>query len=221
VPDAARQSEPGTPGATEPISGSRPGADPGSGSGSGFGREGDPLAMLLARPGAACPHCRYSLAGLAGGSPDRCPECGGGLEAGFVGSTGPRRLRTLMALMFGWLAFAGSMNSARWALIVSSYLERQAAFARAGAARGSAVVVVGGRVLAPGGGVPREWWLEVGGWGLLGAVGLFGVVAALRLRAGDTRGEKRLMLLLVLGFCGYWGYHAIQFGLELAGRLGA
>lgn len=194
------------------------------------GRESAPLALLLTRPGAACPHCRYSLTGLAGQSavPDRCPECGGGLEAGLVRSTGPLRLRRLMVLMFAWLAFAGTMNATRRGLLIHDFLDRQAVMARVGSGRtGASISIVGGQIITGGGrgggvsSVPGDWWLEVGGWSVLGLVGLGGAALSLMLTTGQVRREKRLMLLLVLAFLGYWGYHSIQFALELVGRFGA
>lgn len=186
------------------------------------GAPDDVLRLLIALPGAACPHCRYSLAGLSGSAlpTNRCPECGGGLEAGLVRSTGPTRLRRLMVLMFAWLAFAGCMNATRRAVMVHDWYQSQRAMATVRQQRGMAITVIQGRIMAgPTSPPPREWWLELGGWSVLGLLGLGGAIAAWTLRPGQSARERRLVFLLVLGFIGYWGYHAFQFALELVQRL--
>ncbi len=183
------------------------------------------LRAVVSVPGAACPHCRYSLEGLAGegAAATKCPECGGGLVAGLVGGAGSPRMKRLMVLMFAWLAFAGCMNATRRGLAVWDWYDMQAPTQRQGVvARGSSVVVMSGRVLAIGGAptpVPTEWWMELGGWGVLGVLGIGGGVAASLLRTGRVKREKQLLALLVLGFVGYWGYHAFQFVVEIGERL--
>lgn len=175
----------------------------------------DALRAVLVR-GAACPHCRYDLAGLGeqDSLPSACPECGTGLEAGLVGRTGPRRLLHLMTLMFAWLAFAGTMNATRAAVQVHEfYLSPQ--WARLNT--GTFVQTRNGF----GGGwsaIPLRMWLDAGGWSALALLGVGGAVATAIGRA-TPRGEKRLFGLLVLGFVAYWGYHGVLFVSEMLARL--
>lgn len=189
----------------------------------------DPLRALVARPGATCPHCAYSLAGLADApdAPTRCPECGGGLLAGLIGSTGPRLARRLMVLMFAWLACAGVMNATRWWMSIEEFLARQAAMNQAlsqRAAPGSSIAIIRGRIIGPAtppSPVPDEFWGHLAWWSALATVGVGGIVATAFIRPGRVRLEKRLIALLVLAFVGYWGYHAYQFTLDMIRWLGA
>lgn len=184
------------------------------------------LRALVASPGAACPHCTYSLEGLArsGVTPTRCPECGGGLEAGLVRGVGPGRMRRVMVLMFAWLAFAGCMNATRRGIAVFDWLDMQRFVPARTATRSlqggvlnpSTVTITSGpRMTTP---MPTTWWLELGGWSVLGLLGLWGIIATLAL-ATTVQREKRLVVLLVLGFIAYSGYHGFQFAIELAARL--
>lgn len=185
----------------------------------GAGERDAALRALVSLPGAACPHCGYSLEGLAAGGAavSKCPECGGGLEAGLVRGVGSRRMRRVMTLMFAWLAFAGCMNATRRGIAIFDFIEMQSSFGT----RSRGITVIGGQIvrtpgpLAPA--IPATWWLELGGWSVLGLLGLWGIVATAWLMS-TVRREKRLIVLLVLGFIAYWGYHGCQFVFEIVAR---
>ncbi|MEZ6233210.1 MAG: hypothetical protein R3B68_03375 [Phycisphaerales bacterium] len=186
-----------------------------NGSGSGSGSGSNALRAVLER-GAICPNCRYDLAGLsrAEALPTACPECGTGLEAGLVGTTGPRRFRQLMVLMFCWIAFAGTMNATRLGVRVHEfYLSPQWARVNPGGLAG-----VGGGFGGGWSAVPTRLWLEFGGWAALGLVGIAGGLLV-AFGTASPRRERHLLMLLVLGFVAYWGYHGVVFVSEMLARL--
>jgi hypothetical protein len=127
-------------------------------------------------------------------------------------------MRRLMVLMFAWLAFAGTMNATRRGIMVYDWFGSQNPML----GRGQRIVIINGQMMSAAAGtvapVPPSWWLELGGWSVLGLLGVWGVIASAWM-ATTTGREKRLMALLVLGFIAYWGYHGFQFAVELAARL--
>lgn len=133
-------------------------------------------------------------------------------------------MKRLMVLMFAWLAFAGCMNATRRGLAICDVVRLTGAVNTGWTFYTPySVTTTPGGTASPAASiwslVPSVWWTELSGWSALGIVGLGGAIAAGTLRADGVRREKRLVVLLVLGFVAYWGYHGFQFLLEMIDRV--
>lgn len=137
------------------------------------------------------------------------------LRAGLVGAAGPRVMRSLLVLMFGWVSCAGVINATRqWLFIWDYYINVRARGPIAG-------TFVGGTRMPQGGwaAVRTADWVALGGWATLGVAGVVGLVAAVVIRRAGLKAQKRMVGLVVACFMLYWGYHGIMFAFEIIERI--